>query len=201
PGFDPTNVLTVGISLPRAKYDEQKRIDFFQQLLARVRPLPGVQSAALGSAPPFTGVPAGTGFTIEGRPPVPPPEQPVTDVRIIDQNYFGTMGITLQRGRNFDEREVQKRSHVVIINETLARTHFPNEDPLGKRLTIEMRDENEPTEIIGIVGDVRSTGLDVPSREMVYWPHAELPGFPVMLVVKTNTEVAAMTGAIQREVL
>jgi len=202
PGFDPKNVLTVGVTLPRAKYDQpQKKIDFFQQLLAHVRVLPGVQSVALGSAPPFTGVPAGTRFTIEGRPPIPPPNEPTTDVRIIDQNYFQTMGIHFQRGRNFDEREVLKESHVVIINETLARTHFPNEDPLGKRLTIEMRDENEPTEIIGIVGDVRSTGLDVPSREMVYWPHAELPNFPVMLVIKTSSEPAAMTNAIQREVL
>ena len=202
PGFNPDNLLTVGISLPRARYAEsQKKLDFFQQLLARVRQLPGVESAGAGSGPPFAGIPAATGFTIEVQPPVAPSDEPVTEVRIIDRDYFHTLGIPLRQGRNFTDREVEKESHVVVINETMARQHFSSEDPLGKRLIIEMKQKNEPCEIIGVVGDVKSKGLDLPIRPMIYWPQAELPDFPMMLVVRTASDPGAIAGALQREVL
>ncbi|MCU1267440.1 MAG: hypothetical protein JWM21_3758 [Acidobacteria bacterium] len=202
PGFAPDNVLTVAVSLPRANYpDAQKKMDFFQKLLARVRQLPGVNTAGVGSGPPFTGVPAATGFIIEGKPALSPTDRPVTDVRVIDQDYFRTLAIPLRKGRNFTDREVEKESHVVIINEALARQNFPNEDPLGKRLTIDMKEKNDPCEIVGVVGDVKSIGLDLPTKAMIYWPQSELPGFPLTLVVRTSSEPAAMSGAIQREVL
>lgn len=200
PGFDPDNLLTVAIRLPRAKYREpQKKMDFFQQLLARVRHLPGVSTAGLGSGPPFTGIPAATRFTIEGRP-VAPADEPVTDVRVIDQEYFRTLAIPLRKGRNFTDREVEKESHVVIINEAMAQQHFPNDDPLGKHLTIEMKEKNDPCEIVGVVGDVKSIGLDQPTKAMIYWPQAELD-FPMTLVARTTTDPASLSGAIQREVL
>ncbi len=202
PGFDSANVLTVAVSLPRANYPEaQKKMDFFQKLLARVRHLPGVNTAGVGSGPPFTGIPAATDFIIEGRPDVSPTDRPVTDVRVIDQDYFRTLAIPLRKGRNFTDREVEKESHVVIINEALARQNFPNEDPLGKRLTIDMKEKNEPCEIVGVVGDVKSKALDQPTRSMVYWPQAELPNMPLTLVIKTSADPVAMSGAIQREVL
>jgi putative ABC transport system permease protein len=202
PGFDPDNVLTVSVSLPRAKYPEpQRKIDFFQQLLARVRQLPGVRTAGMGSGPPFAGIPAATSFTIEGRPAVAPSDEPVTDVRVVDQDYFRTLGIPLLKGRNFTDREVAKESHVVVINEAMARQHFPNEIPLGKRLTIDMKEKNEPCEIVGVVGDVKWKGLDVVSGPMIYWPQAELPGFPMMLVIKTSSDPVNMAGAMRREVL
>jgi putative ABC transport system permease protein len=202
PGFDPDNVLTVSVSLPRAKYPEpQKQIDFFQQLLRRVRQMPGVRSAGMGSGPPFAGVPAATSFTIEGRPAVAPSDEPVTDVRMIDQDYFRTLGIPLLNGRNFTNHEVEKESHVVIINEAMARQHFPNESPLGKRLTIEMKEKNEPCEIVGVVGNVKWKALDVISGPMIYWPQAELPSFPMMLVIKTSSDPTEIAGAMRREVL
>lgn len=202
PGFDPDNVLTVAVSLPRANYpDAQKKMDFFQKLLARVRHLPGVNTAGVGSGPPFTGIPAATGFVIEGRPAVSPTDGPVTDVRVIDQDYFRTLAIPLHKGRNFTDGEVEKESHVVIINDTLARQHFPNEEPLGKRITIDMKEKNDPCEIVGVVGDVKSKELDKPVRSMIYWPQAELPQMPLTLVIKTSSDPGAMSGAIQREVL
>ena len=201
PGFDPKNVLTASISLPRARYtNSQQKIDFFQQLLTRTRQLPGVHSAAAGSGPPFAGIPAATGFTIAGRPAVAHTDEPVTHVRMVDQEYFRTLGIQLLNGRNFTEREVVKESHVVIINESLARQHFANQNPLGQRLTIEMKDKNDPCEVVGVVGDVKWSGLDVPSGAMIYWPQAELPDFPMMLVVKTDIDPSACRGTT-REVL
>jgi putative ABC transport system permease protein len=202
PGFDPTNVITGGIQLPRSSYpDSQKKIDFFQQLLARVRQLPGVRAAGIGSGPPFAGIPAGTNFTIGNRPPVAPADEPSTGVRMVDQEYFRALGIPLLKGRSFSDREVVKESHVVIINEAMARRHFADEDPLGQHLTINMKRENQPCEIIGVVGDVKWKSLDTEAEPMVYWPQAELPDFPMMLVVKTDSDPTAFVGAIQREVL
>ena len=201
PGFDPNNVLTVSISLPRAKYAETpKRIEFFQQLLAHVRQLPGVRAAGGASAPPFTGFGAATGFDIEGQPPLPSSQQATTDVRVVDQDYFKTMAIPLLKGRTFTDREVQQQSHVVIISEEMARRHFANENPLGKRITIDMKDKNDPCEIVGLVGDVKWKGLDLPNRPMIYWPHAELPYLTMTLVIKTSGDPVTMAGAIQREV-
>jgi putative ABC transport system permease protein len=88
----------------------------------------------------------------------------------------------------------------VIVSQAMARLHFPNENPLGKHITVYMTSRNEPCEIIGVVGDVKSQALDVDTRSMVYWPHAELPYSALTLVVRSNTDPAAVTSAIQREV-
>ena len=201
PGFDPNNLLLVSISLPRATYpDAPRKIDFFQQLLAHVRQLPGVRAAGAASGPPFAGLPAATGFDIEGQPPLPSSQQPVTDVRVVEQDYFRTMGIPLLKGRTFTDREVEHESHVVVISEALARRHFANENPLGKRITIDMKEKNDPCEIVGVVGDVKWKGLDLPTRSMIYWPHAELPYSSMTLVIKTGGDPVSMAGAIQREV-
>src|ERR1700730_13706441 len=201
PGFDPNNLLTVSISLPRAKYAEAPRkIEFFQQLLARVRQLPGVRSAGAASAPPFTGLGAATDFVIEGQPPMTSAEAPTTDVRVVDQDYFKTMSIPVLKGRTFTDREETESSRVVIISDAMARQHFPNENPLGKRITVDMKNQNDPCEIIGVVGDVKWKGLDLGTRPMVYWPHAELVYSSLVLVVRTNGEPVSMAAAIQREV-
>lgn len=201
PGFDPNNVLTASVSLPRAKYsDTPKRIEFFQQLLARVRQLPGVTAAGAASAPPFMGLGAATGFDIEGQPVLPSAQKPTTDVRVVDPDYFKTMAIPLRNGRTFTEREESQESRVVIISEALARQYFPNDNPLGKRITVAMKQQDDPCEIIGVVGDVKMRGLDIPTRPMVYWPHAELPYLSMTVVVRTNGNPATMTGALEREV-
>jgi putative ABC transport system permease protein len=201
PGFDPNNVQTVSVTLPRARYTEPpKRIEFFQQLLARVRQLPGVRAAGAASAPPFMGLGAATGFDIEGQPALPAAQKAVTDVRVVDQDYFKTMGIPLLKGRAFTDREETQQSRVVIISETLAQQYFGNENPLGKRITIDMKEQNEPSEIIGVVGDVKMKGLDIATRPMVYWPHAELPYLSMTLLVRTNEGTAGIAGSLEREV-
>jgi putative ABC transport system permease protein len=201
PGFEANNVLTVSIALPRAKYAEApKKIDFFQQLLARVRQLPGVRAAGAVSAPPFTGGGAATGFQIAEQPPLSAADKPTTDVRVVDQDYFRTMNIPLLRGRAFSDREETRESHVAIISDALARQFFPNQDPIGKRIVVDMKQQNDPCEIIGVVGDVKMKGLDLGSRPMVYWPHAELVYSALVLVVRTNGDPGSMAAAIQREV-
>jgi len=203
PGFTADHLLTLRVSLPApgSKYDQdQQRTAFFRQLLERVGALPGVESASAIDALPFAGPGSGTGFTIVGQPAPPPGQHPVLDVRVVDPNYFRTMNIPLLKGRNFTEREATEMSHVVIINETMARRHFPHEDPIGKRVVIAMKNENLPSEIIGVVGDVKHYSLETEARAMSYWPHPELARASMTLVIRTASDPLGLAGAVQREV-
>jgi len=202
PGFDAKNLLTVKLLLPASKYGEDPQCKaFFKQLTERVQALPGVRSVGTVSYLPIAGLGAATGFNIEGRPPLPPGQQLTGDVRVVDGGYFHTMGIPLLQGRTFDDRELTDESHVVVINETMARDYFPGEDPIGKRVTIDMKDENVPSKIIGVVRDARYVGLDTAVRPMTYWPYPELVYSGMTLVVRTEGEPLALAEAVRREVL
>jgi putative ABC transport system permease protein len=188
PGFNPKNMVTVRILLPEERYKKKEQgIQYFQKAVERIQSLPGVESAGATTFPPFAGPPSGTDFYIEGRPKPKPGQEPITDVIITDLNFFKAMQIPLKRGRLFNLAETTEAKRVVVINETLAQKYFPNEDPLGKRLKINMRDEpNAPTEIIGIVGDAKHTNLEEPVEPTVFWPHPELPLPFMTLIVRTK---------------
>jgi putative ABC transport system permease protein len=201
PGFDSKNLLAVTVSLPGAKYGEDhQRVNFFRQALERIRALPDVRKASAISFLPFGGLGAATNFSVVGRPDPAAGESPVADVRVIDRDFFQVMGIELLRGRNFNEREAAEASHVVVINETLARTYFADEDPIGKKLIINMMDDPAPSEIIGVVRDVKYHGLDREPRAMTYWPHPELAYGGMMLVVKTQSDPLNVVAGVQREI-
>ncbi len=201
PGFDSANLLTVKVSLPGSRYrEDQQRVNFFRQALERIRTLPGVHRASAISFLPFTGLGAATNFAVVGRPEPAAGESPVADVRVIDTDYFRTMGIELLRGREFTEREAIEARHVVIVNEAMVRIHFPDEDPIGKKLIINMMDEPVPSEIIGVVRDVRHQGLDIEARAMTYWPHPELSYGGMMMVVKAQSDPMNLVAGIQREI-
>jgi putative ABC transport system permease protein len=141
-----------------------------------------------------------TGFKILGQPEPPPGEEPGTDVRVVDGGYFGTMGIPLLRGRNFSEAEQTQPKRVILINEALARKYFPNQDPLGQRLDVVMFDDPTPTEIIGIVGNVRYDTLIDEAPPAVYFSHSDLTYSFMTLVVRTDGDPTAIAPAIQREI-
>src|SRR6185295_17011848 len=122
------------------------------------------------------------------------------DVRVCDPNYFQTMGIPFVRGRNFTEKEATEVSHVVIISEAMARDYFPNEDPIGKRVRIDMMDDPAPCEIIGIVADSKHQGLDVEPRAMSYWPHPELTYSAMTIVARTEGNPLSYRSAVQAAV-
>jgi putative ABC transport system permease protein len=201
PGFNANNLLTFRLLLPSSKYPEDnQRIMFFRLALERMRSMPGVRSAGAVSFLPFTTLGAATGFSIEGQPAAAPGQKATLDVRVCDPNYFDAMGIPLVKGRNFTEKEATEVSHVVIINEALARDYFPNEDPIGKRVKIEMMQNPAPCEIIGVVGDVKHTGLDVEPRAMSYWPHPELAYSAMTIVARTDGDPLSYTAAVRSEV-
>ncbi|MFZ0819756.1 MAG: ABC transporter permease [Candidatus Acidiferrales bacterium] len=202
-GFNPHNLLTLKISLPNASYaDDGKKIAFFQQLRKHIAALPGVIAASADSWLPFTTMGAATGFQIEGRPKLSDADQPATDVRVIEPDYFHAMEIPLLAGREFNEREATTVSHVVIVNQALATRYFPGESPIGRRITVAMGDETEknPSQIIGVVGDVKHEGLNTTPGAMVYWPHPELTLPFTTYVVRTTGNPLALVDAVRQQV-
>jgi putative ABC transport system permease protein len=202
PGFDATNLLTMRVVLPTSKYsDDGKIVAFFRETLGNLRTLPGVRSASAVSALPFADLGAATSFAIEGRPVPSAGNEPVTDVRVVDEEYFRTMNIPVLAGRTFNAREAVEDGKVAVINQAMARTYFAGENPVGKRIVVNMGDEPEPTEIIGVVGDARYSSLDAELRPMVYWTPPQLAYSSMMIILRTSVEPESLAGAARREIL
>jgi putative ABC transport system permease protein len=195
PGFDASHTVTMKITIPSAKYktDDQQRA-FFDSLLQRLDALPGVLATGGISFLPLNGMGAATAFEIVGKPNPPSGQEHVADVRVVTHDYFKAMGIPLLRGRTFDQRDTGTNARKVIINETLARKHFPNEDPIGRRIVIWWNDKGED-EIIGVVADVRDAALETEPRPMTYWPPARF-AYPFMTAaIRTVGDAKAIVPA------
>ncbi len=201
PGFNPKNIVLVRVLLNKESKEPNLRVQYFQKAIERLQNLPGVESAGATTFPPFAGPPSGTDFYIEGRPKPKPGQEPITDVIITDGNFFKTMQIPLKRGRLFNFAETSEAKRVVVINETLAKKYFPNEDPIGKGLKIDMRDEPNPyTQIIGIVGDSKHANLEEPVNPTVFWPHPELPLPFMTFVIRTKTDPTSAIPSIRQAI-
>ena len=189
PGFARTDVLAMSLELPTPFIDPDypRTVAFFEDLVERVGALPGVAKAAAAYNDPVN--PGWeTSFRIEGRPEPPPGEVPEANLRPVTPGYFETVGIPLRRGRFVDERDHLNSAGAVVINEAFARAHFPGEDPLGQRLRRSAWWDTNPevSEIVGIVGDVRFAGLDVPPEPAMYFPHAHQPLHSMTLLVRPD---------------
>ncbi len=196
PGFEPNNLLTMQINLPGRKYDtDRKIIDFFKRAIEQLQAIPGVEVAGAINSLPFAGPHSGTNVEIEGQPKLPPGQELGTGVCVTDANYFQAMHIPLKRGRLFTEQEATEMRHVVVVNETFARQNLPGQDPIGKRVTINMKDENVPSEIIGVVGDNKHLGLDTEVEPMAFWPHPELAYSSMTLAIRTRGEPTSIASA------
>jgi len=146
------------------------------------------------NTPPFTGLYSGTAVDVDGQK-LPPGQELKTGICVTDANYFQTMQIPLLQGRLFTAQEATEMRHVVLVNETFVRKNLEGQNPLGKRLTIYMKDENVPTEIIGVVADHKHLGLDAEVEPMAYWPHPELVYPGMTLMVRTRTDAASVAPA------
>jgi putative ABC transport system permease protein len=196
PGFNARNLLTVKVSLPGRKYDtDQKQLDFFSRATEQLRAIPGVVSVGSINTLPFNGPHSGTSMHIEGRPELPSSQGPSTGICVTDLNYFQTMQIPLIRGRLFTADEAREMRHVVVVNEEFVRQNFPGEDPLGKRVTINMKDENVPTQIIGVVGNTKHLGLDLENEDLAYWPQPELVYNSMAFVIRTQGDPLSVVPA------
>ncbi|HZM88285.1 MAG TPA: ABC transporter permease [Blastocatellia bacterium] len=200
PGFNPSNGLAMSIALPGRKYpNSDNHLAFFSQLVERTSALPGVVAAGATQSLPIQDDFL-VGFDIQGRPPVPPGEGKSTNYYAVTTDYFKAMGIQLLRGRLFTEQDNSKAPPVAIINETMAKQYFPDEDPIGQRIHL-TQGPDKFREIVGIVGDVKQYGLAQPSPLQTYEPYLQMPFSSLTLVVRTEGNPASLSGAIRGEVL
>ncbi len=201
PGFSVDRVLKVQFTLPASRYPQSfatfpnwpEVAAFQEQLLDRVRQVPGVRAAGLAMAHPlqsgFT-----SRYTIVGRPEVAEGDRDEIRIRSVSPGYFATVGVPLQRGRWLDDRDRVGQPRVTLINESAARRHFPGEDPIGQRITF----FNTPYTIVGIVGNERFMGLDQDVPPAVYPPIAQVPMTGLSLLVRGDGDPAAFTAAIRQ---
>ena len=189
PGFRTEGVLSLQVLLPEAKYpDDPQQSAFTARALERLRALPGVTAAGMVSNLPMSGEENIEGLEIEGRPKPKPAEIPLADFRRASPGYFDTMGIRRVRGRLIEERDVEKAPLVAVIDETLARAYWPGEDPIGKRFRFGgFGQTDEPWRtVVGIVGNVRHSGLHVDPRPQLYIPQAQLGSGSQYFVLRTE---------------
>ena len=200
-GFNPTHVLTMQLSLTRAKYPQpEQRAEFFRQLFERIQALPGVESVGTVSELPLSGQENDTNFTVEGKTPAAAGSgENNANSRTVSADYFRALGIPLLKGRYFNAQDQKGAPNAVIISDSFARRVFGSEDPIGKRITIDFGDP-WPGEIVGVVGSIRHSGLaDQPYREM-YVPMTQAPPLGVNLVVRAAGDPVQLTAAIKQQV-
>ena len=207
-GFNPENILVADVSLPKARYDTDEKIARFNdQLIDRIRLLPGVQAAALGSNIPFDNNEWDSSFHLTGTPPYPPGERPEAEVNHVTPDYFRVMGMPLLRGRAFTADDRAGRPRLVIIDETLAQKYFPGKDPIGQQMDDNRSDEKNPPPltIVGVVPRTRNEAPGEDNVEQYHWPQMtfaadQVPNRSNMLLVRVKSgNPLALVPAIKRE--
>ncbi len=199
PGFKPENVLALHVALPRPKYDKpSQRVQFYDQVLTRVRALPGVQSAAFTSGLPMVTTGLITAVAIPGREVAPRRREGVSH-RWITPQYFRTMGIPLQRGRDVEGGDRGDRAWVAVVSTSFAERYWPGQDPIGK--TFQHLEDTRT--VVGVVGEIRVRGLERTSEPQMYLPAAQAPdpfpgGFdPKDLVIRHSGQENALASAVR----
>jgi len=212
PGFQPDHVVTMEISVSNSKFsDPVQQVEYFDRVLERVRTLPGVQSAGLIDSLPLTDDGSIQPILVEGRPPAPMADLPEVDVRSISPGYLSAMHLPLLSGREIDDTDVAGRPGAVLISDSMAKLFWPNEDAIGKRLTLYFYPD-QPRVVVGVVGDVKLYAVNETQRKAtLYLPLAQLSvpkgeafhSFGMNLAVRTNMaplSMAATAGQAIHEV-
>jgi putative ABC transport system permease protein len=202
PGFQPARVLYMEMDLRSDQYSKDPAIlNFWQQVLDRVRTIPGVESVALGTVVPLTGNHSRSDITIEGLPIPGPGEFPHPDRHAISAAYITTMGISLLRGRNFSGADNENAPAVALINFTMARRFWADGDAIGKRFLWGHPGKDEKwITIVGVVADTKLYGLDNPARLEVYSPYRQRPSGDMSLVVRSAVDPSSLTSSIRAAV-
>lgn len=216
PGFDPHNVITMQTALSGGRYDSTARVEnMVHQVVQRIEGLPGAQAATATIMLPIEGG-IDLPFLIEGRPPdkgglYTGDEQ----WRAMSAHYLRTFRIPLLRGRAFDDRDTGKSERVVLINQAMAKKYWPKGDPVGQRMTIGGKAlgpefDDPPRQIIGVIGNVRETGLGDADHPVMYVPEGQISDpltklansvIPLSWAIRTANDPSALSAAIQREIM
>jgi putative ABC transport system permease protein len=199
-GIRVENVLKLQVFLPDSKYSTDNQISrFFDDALIKIRAIPGVRSAGAIDWLPLSGSGTSTFFALENGTALMADKKPLALIRSVTPGYIETVGTPLLRGRLFTDADDAGRPRVYLINETFARRYFPGENPIGRRLVLTW---SQPLigEIVGVIGDVRSTELKTDPQVTVYWPAKQMPSGRMNFVVRSELPVSALVSAIAHEV-
>jgi putative ABC transport system permease protein len=219
PGFNTQNVLAVDLSLSKRRYPEPRlQMRFYEQLIAGIRALPGVEAVGATSETPLTAGDNWLPFRVEGRPAPAPGQEPYAAIRAISNDYFRVMRIPLRNGRFFSDADARlalptirwfeqqplppnfndpQPAPVIIINETMARTFWPGEDPLGKRLRIIA---SPWLTVVGVVGDIRHGALTAKPNPEMYMSHLQEPSGSLAVVARTSVDPLSLAAAVRGQV-
>jgi putative ABC transport system permease protein len=201
PGFNPDGVMTMKLMLPGAKYREQpQRAAFYNDLVQRVKATPGVESAALVNYLPLGGSNSSDMYLAEGEVEPPPGRENVGRYRVASPDYFQTLQIPIVAGRGFTEQDKAGAPRVVLVNEALARKHWPGQNAVGKRIRFYGPPDKTPwMEIVGVVHDVTHE-LNLPVTPEYYLPFAQDPWTAMTVVARTNVDPNSLVGALRQQV-
>jgi predicted permease len=203
PGFKPDHILTMHLTLPRVKYDTDEKItSYYRQLIERVAAVRGVEAAGLSLSLPPNNLEISDSFTIEGKPWPPGTSEPFVPVLFTSPEYFSTLGIPLLEGRVFNATDKESSPLVVIINQTLAERYFPDESPIGKRFRTggAERPRNPWMEIVGVVGDVKYSGLDAKPEPTYYMPLTQNTWRSAYLVVRASLNPSSLLPELREQI-
>ena len=204
PGFEGGGVMTMRATLPRAKYaDPAKVTAFYDQLLGRLKNLPGVEAAAATTQLPLGGSTSTTGFQIEGRPPLAPSDQPEANYSVVSSDFFRALRIPLVEGRAFADGDDAAHPRAVVVSQLLARKFFPGENAVGRRIGVTDGGEAQWYTIVGVAGDVKHRALTRDTQPTLYFTYKTDPERSMVLTVRASAGTAAETLAagMRREVL
>jgi putative ABC transport system permease protein len=194
-GFDSSNLLVGSVAPPRARYAEPAQVaGLYDRLVERLRAVPGAESSALVSVLPLSGDDTDMSFDIEGRPtPTRPSEQPVAWYRVVSSDYLRTMRIRVVRGRGLGDQDQAAAPGAVLINESLARKYWPNEEPIGRRISVGDRSFT----IVGLVADVRHRGPRTRADTEMYVHYRQLPERGTTIVVRAASRPELLAPAVR----
>ena len=195
-GFEPEQVLTMRLFLTD---EAPRRANLVESILDRVETLPGVRAVGTIQFLPLGGWTNNGPFHFVGRPEPADPKSMESDVSTVSRGYFEAMRIPLVRGRSFDRRDRMGSPRVAVVNQALVDRYCPGEDPLGQVILGDWASPR-PTEIVGIVGDIRHNGLTAEPRPTVFLAQAQVPGYITFVVVRTSGDVQGMAASVRREI-
>ncbi len=200
PGFEARGAASAFVGIPNSRYTTTaQQSQFFAQVVEQLRAQPGVTDAAVAIGLPVSGFNPRSPYSVGGRPILPLPQRPIANLGIVSEGYFRLMRITLAAGRAFTADDREGAPGVCIINESFARRLFPGESPLGHTL-LRGRDAEVAAEIVGVIRDVKTNGLNAPTPDEIYYPMRQL-GRPGMAVVgRVDGDPASLQSAIRAAV-
>ena len=200
-GFDAKGVLALDVPLSRTQYPKpEQRSAAFEQLIGRMKSLPGVREASVVSNVPLTDLDYVLSFQIEGRAPYKSGDEAAADYTVVGKDYFRVMNIALRRGRVFADGDTANSPKAMVVSDAFVNEYFPNEEPIGRRIVFDGEDKT-PFEIVGVVADVRRDGLDVAVEPEFYVSHVQMPERRLNLVLRTDVQDASqLTQAARAEV-